>query len=509
MNSYYFNLRNIGFAFISLFLLQSCSRNPVTGKKEFMLVSESQEKAMGAQADPGIVANYGLYQDEAMQSFINQKGKEMAAISHRPDLDYKFRILDSPVINAFAVPGGYVYFTRGIMAHFNNEAEFAGVLGHEIGHITARHSAQQMTKQTFGQIGLIGGMILKPELAQFGNELQQGLGLLFLKFGRNAESQSDKLGVEYSTQIGYDSHEMANFFGVLSRLQQQSGQSLPDFMSTHPNPANRFAKVHQMSDEIQKTVNPAQLKVNRESYLKMIDGITYGEDPRQGFVENQNFFHPELKFQFPIPSRWKTVNTPQMVQIGEPNGKALIIMTLSPEKTLTAAANSTIERDQLKVMESGNVNVNGLPGIAMVSEKAGQQQQGTQPLNILTYLIEYNGLIYQFHGLATKVDFNKYLNTMSNTMKNFRVLHDPAILNRQADVISIQTVPSNMTLAQALSRSNTPSDKMETMAILNNMKLTDQIKAGTMIKTLKKGNSATTKSGTTTTGKKKLKKGLK
>ena len=119
-------------------VFQACATNPVTGKKQVVLVSEAQELAMGQQYDPSIISEFGMYEDETLQRFIVEKGKEMGAISHRPHLDYQFRILDSPVINAFAVPGGYVYFTRGIMAHFNNEAEFAGVLGHEIGHVTAR-----------------------------------------------------------------------------------------------------------------------------------------------------------------------------------------------------------------------------------------------------------------------------------------------------------------------------------------------------------------------------------
>jgi predicted Zn-dependent protease len=127
----------------TVLLVSSCARNPVTGKRQVALISEEQEIAMGKEADPQIIAQYGLYEDANLQAFINQKGKEMAAVSHRPNLDYQFRIVDSDILNAFAVPGGYVYFTRGIMAHFNNEAEFAGVLGHEIGHITARHSVSQ------------------------------------------------------------------------------------------------------------------------------------------------------------------------------------------------------------------------------------------------------------------------------------------------------------------------------------------------------------------------------
>ena len=211
--------------FLSIFLItNSCSVNPVTGKKELSLMSEKQEIALGKQSDPSIVANFGLYQDPKLQTFITQKGQKMAKISHRPGLKYEFKVLDSPVVNAFAVPGGYVYFTRGILAHFNNEAEFAGVLGHEIGHVTARHSAKQYSNQMLAQLGFFVGMVVSPEFRQFADVTQQGLGLLFLKFSRDHESQSDKLGVEYSTKIGYNAHEMADFFKTLSRLSEGQKQ---------------------------------------------------------------------------------------------------------------------------------------------------------------------------------------------------------------------------------------------------------------------------------------------
>src|SRR5688572_19950452 len=316
--------------FLSALLFNSCATNPVTGKKQLVTMSEEQEIAMGKEADPQIVAQYGLYQDQALQNFIQEKGKQMAAISHRPGLDYQFRIVDSEVINAFAVPGGYVYFTRGIMAYFNNEAEFAGVLGHEIGHIAARHSVEQQRNQMLGQIGLIAGVVVAPQLAQFAEAASQGLGLLFLKFGRDAERESDKLGVEYSTKIGYDASEMADFFTTLERQGQASGSSeLPSFLSTHPNPGERQQTVAQLAADWKKTQNLTNPAVNRNQYLQRIEGLVFGEDPRQGFRENNVFYHPELKFQFPTPSGWAYMNSPQRVQLGSQDGKALMILMLA------------------------------------------------------------------------------------------------------------------------------------------------------------------------------------
>ena len=485
------NLINLFALIFTALLFQTCAVNPVTGKKEIMLVSEAQELAMGQQADPGIIANFGLYNDERLQTFINEKGKQMGAISHRPNLDYQFRILDSPVVNAFAVPGGYVYFTRGIMAHFNNEAEFAGVLGHEIGHITARHSAAQMSKQQLYGGLFVAGMIVSEDFRQMSELGQQALGLLFLKFGRDDESQSDELGVDYSTQVGYDSHEMANFFGVLHRIQQKAGVNIPTFQSTHPDPVDRFNKVHQMSDAYQQAYNASNLKVNRDSYLRMIDGMVYGEDPRQGYVKYNTFFHPELRFHFPVPPNWQIVNTPQMVQMASTDGKALMFLTLSQQSTLQAAAQETVEQDGLQVIEATETTVNGLPAYAMISTLAQQQQQPQQQqqqdLRILTYLIQYNGLIYKFHGLTRTPDFNTYYRTFTNTMANFDVLTDPARINVTPDVIQIAQVSRAESLGSALNRMRLNQDAMEEMAILNNMELTTQLNPGMLIKTIRRG----------------------
>lgn len=359
-------------------IFPSCALNPVTGKKEFSLMSHKQELALGQQSDPSIIASFGLYEDEALQKFINDKGTAMAKISHRSDLEFKFRILDSPVVNAFAVPGGYVYFTRGILAHFNNEAEFAGVLGHEIGHITARHSAKQYTKATIAQVGLFAGMILSEDFRKYADAANTGLQLLFLKFGRDHESQSDRLGVEYSTKVGYDAHEMANFFKTLDRVSGGSEGRIPEFMSTHPDPLNRFEKVEELATEWQTKEAGSNYKVNRDSYLRMIDGLIYGDDPRQGYVENFQFYHPELKFQYKVPNGWKTVNSPQQVQMAPEDGKALMILTLGQGQSLEESAEKFVTENQLTLADAQKIQVNGLPALRIISDQIPQQQQYQQ-----------------------------------------------------------------------------------------------------------------------------------
>lgn len=476
-------------ALFVLLMLNSCSRNPVTGKKEISLMSSAQEQAAGDQADPSIIQAYGLYPDQRLQDFINEKGKAMGKVSHLPDINYQFRLLDSPVVNAFAVPGGYVYFTRGIMAHFNNEAEFAGVLGHEIGHITARHSAKQQTQQMLGQALFMGGVIASEKFRTVAQQASQGLGLMFLKFGRDHESQSDELGVEYSTKIGYDSHEMADFFQTLNRLSSKSGQSIPDFLSTHPNPVNRYAKVHEMSDDMQKKLGLRRLKVNRDEFLRLIDGLTYGEDPKQGYLENDVFYHPELLFQFPVPRDWQLQNSPSQVMMGPQDGKAMMIFTLSPEKTLDAASQSVVKQFELNVLESQRTNVNGFPAIAMVTDQQAQQDQSGQQVagaRILTYLIQKDNFIYVFHGLSEQADFNSYSGTFKRTMTNFETLTDRSKINVEATKIKIATVKSTANLRDALLALGTSNRDLEELSIVNGMQLADQVERGMLIKTFSK-----------------------
>jgi predicted Zn-dependent protease len=566
-------------AFILLF--NNCSRNPVTGKREFLLMSESQELALGKESDPQVEGQFGTYPDSAMQRYLNDRGQAMAKISHRPNLPFQFKVVDSDVVNAFAIPGGYVYFTRGIMAHLNSEAQLMGVLGHEIGHITARHSAQQYTSQTFTQLGLVIGMIAFPKFQQFGDLANTGLQLLFLKFSRNHETQSDKLGVEYSSKLGYDAHEMANFFNTLGRLSagEDGSQRIPTFMSSHPDPGDRYTNVNALATAFQLN-NQGNYRAERERYLRLIDGITYGEDPRQGYVTNNQFYHPELKFQFPIPQGWKSVNTPSQVQMASPDQKAMMLMTLSGEKTLDAAAQGVVKEYNLRVLDQRNINVNGLQAIVQIADQipANQQQavqqgqamtpreqqnngmsqtngggqttttnggqtkapksaptapsnqggttntgqlpsnsgntgnqggntgqsqdpnqgqgqgqtqgqsqgQATQTPRVQTFLIQYNGLIYRFHGISAGVDFGNFEREFTNTMRGFQSLSDPSKLNVQADHVRLRSVMFDATLNDALRSFGVSESKFKELSILNGLALTDRVTSGTLVKVIGK-----------------------
>jgi len=479
-------IKNIGFG-LALVLLSNCATNPVTGRKQLVMMSEKQEIAMGEQSDPEIMAFFGSYTDPQLQKFISEKGQEMVKISHRNNITYEFKIVDSPVINAFATPGGYVYFTRGIMAHFNNEAEFAGVLGHEIGHVTARHSVIQQRNAMLGQLGLIAGVILVPELSNFVEPLSSGMQLALMSFGRDAERQSDKLGVEYSTRIGYDASEMAEFFKTLQRQEQAGGgEKIPDFLSTHPSPEERNITVTKLASEWKTKLKLTNPKINRDSYLKKIDGLIVGEDPKQGFVESNIFYHPVMKFQFTIPANWKLQNTPQQVQMAPDNGEAMLMLTLAGKVPLEEAAHKLLKDYNLTPVESQKETINGLDAILIVADQ--KQEGGT--IRVLSTLIQYEGNVYSFMAISERSKFPVYQAAFLSTVKNFKPLTDTDKLNRKPDVIRIKTVPQSMTAQAAFQNFNMPSNRFEELAILNGMQMNDRLDKGTLIKVIEKQASS-------------------
>ncbi|MCJ7595589.1 MAG: M48 family metalloprotease, partial [Desulfobacterales bacterium] len=294
-----------------LLWIPSCAVNPVSGRPEIMLLSEGDEVKLGGQTDVQVVKEYGIYDDPKLASYLNDLCRRMGKLSHRPNLPYQFKILDTSVVNAFAVPGGYIYFTRGILASLNSEAELAGVMGHEIGHVTARHSAEKYSRAQLAGIGLGLGSIFSDTFRALSDFAQLGVGMFFLKFSRDNERQADDLGVEYASRAGYDASQLAHFFETLEKMNPGSDRSgLPGWFSTHPNPENRVQAVRARSMEWRQRLGKGDLEVRREEYLRLMDGLVFGEDPRQGYVEEGVFYHPELRFQFPVPQDWKLNDTP-------------------------------------------------------------------------------------------------------------------------------------------------------------------------------------------------------
>ena len=474
-------LKFILVSFIALIL--ACAVNPVTGKRQLMLLSESDEIQLGKSSDAEIVKQYGVYPDVSLSTYISDIGMKMAQLSHRPNLPYEFKVMDTPVINAFAIPGGYVYITRGILAYLNNEAELAGVMGHEIGHITARHSAEQYSKAQLAQLGLGLGSVLSETFQKYAGIAQFGVGMLFLKFSRENESQADELGVQYSTEAGYDATQMANFFNTLDRMSPYGSQDgLAEWFSTHPNPEGRAVKVETEAKEWRQKTGNKSLVVDRDEFLHHIDGIVFGDDPRQGYLENGIFYHPDLTFLFSIPADWKTLNTPTQVQITSPEQDAVILFTMDASATPEAAAAKFISDSKASVVSQNNTQVHGMPATALTADIQSQQEV----LRVLAYFIKKNQNVFVFYGFTAQPSFETYKSNFQQTISSFNRLTDQSKINVKPDRVRLKTVTRSGPLKDILIGFKFSGDDLDKMALLNGMQLTDSVPANTLIKIVEK-----------------------
>jgi predicted Zn-dependent protease len=467
-----------------LFWIPSCAVNPVTGKQELMLLSERDEINLGQETDVQVVKEYGIYEDPKLTAYLNDICQRLGKVSHRPQLTYHFKIVDASVVNAFAVPGGYVYFSRGILAALNNEAELAGVMGHEIGHIAARHSAQQYSKAQLAQVGLGIGAILTESMPILSSLAQLGVGMLFLRFSRDNERQADDLGVEYSSKAGYEAKQMASFFETLERMNPGSDRSgLPGWFSTHPSPEDRVQAVRVRAKEWQEKLSLKGPKVDRESYLREIDGLIFGDDPRQGYVAENIFYHPILRFQFPVPVKWKVNNRPSQVQIVSEGQDAIILFFIVTGTSSREAARGFVSKTSALVVRSDAVLVNGLPSQRLVSDI--RTQKGI--LRVMSYFIEKDRKIYVFHGLTSIDRFQNYGALFDNTIRQFKDLTDPKRIDVKPDRIRIRATKTSDTLENALRSWGVPNEKLKEMVLLNGENLNQVIPANTLVKVVEKG----------------------
>jgi predicted Zn-dependent protease len=465
--------------------LSSCAVNPVTGKHELMLLSESDEIKLGRETDLEVIQKYGVYEDERLNSYLNDICQRLKVVSHRPQLAYNVKIVDSPVVNAFAVPGGYIYFSRGILAAINSEAELASVMGHEMGHITARHSAQQYSKAQIAQIGLgIGSIFIdSPILTSLG---QLGVGLLFLRFSRDNERQADDLGVEYASKAGYDAIHMAQFFEILERMNPGSDRSgLPGWFSTHPSPEDRIQRVRQRSKEWKERLGLKELRVGREEYLRRIDGLVYGEDPRQGYVSENVFYHPQLRFQFPVPTNWKLNNTPSQVQIVNKDGDGIILFGITKAISSREVARKFISETKANLLSSEAVIVNRFPSQRIISDI--QTQKGV--LRVLSYFIEKDNKVFIFHGVSPNNRFQHYVYLFDNTMRNFKELIDSKRINVRPDRIRIISANRSDSIENILLSVGVKNDELKGLILLNGATPKQFISIGTLIKVIEKGTT--------------------
>ena len=473
------SMTRIGAIVLLVLAALACAVNPVTGKKELMLYSEGQEIELGKQTDAEVAATYGIYDDPALQAYIGKMGSALAAKGQRPGLPWRFSVLDTPVVNAFAVPGGAVYVTRGILAMMSSEAELAAVLGHEIGHVNARHSMAMMSQQQMAQLGLVAGSILSKDFAKYAGMAGVGLQVLFLKFSRDHEYQADDLGVAYARAGGYDPGDMAVTFVALQKMGDLSGGStLPGFLSTHPLTADRISRV-------QANLKPEDRQLARrpEAYLQTVENVVYGEDPRQGYVENGVFYHPVLRFQFAIPAGWKVDNMPSQVMLvaADKNGGVI----LQGGKTADSAEEFA-RKQSAQFTESGGTllgeNRTTINGLACFEQAYTIPQENAEPVRLSLSYLKKGDWVYAFSAMSLANGFSKYAPDFKRVVTSFRDLSDASKLDRQPQRLGLVKANGRDTLQAIFKKAGMPEKSWPQFAVWNGLEATAVPAAGKLVK---------------------------
>ena len=454
-----------------------CAINPATGTNQLMLVSEDQEIAMGRQADSAVVASIGLYPDPVWQRYIQQLGARLAATSERPNLPWTFRVVDDPAVNAFAIPGGFVYVTRGILPYFNSEAQLASVVGHEIGHVTARHTAAAMSQQQLIGLGLAVGSMASSQVAKYAATANQALGILYLKFSRDNESQADQLGLRYMLRANYDPREMPAVFVMLDQEGKTGGGGrLPEWLETHPTPVHRLEAINQQIAALPQSFSGTV--VNRDIYERLLDGLMFGLNPRQGYFTGSQFYHPDLRFRLAFPDGWTTNNGAQSVIAVSPAQDAAVELSQATEASADAATQAFLSQQGITSGASARVSLTGgLPGVS--TSFAAAATNGTLRGTVL--FAEYGSAVYRIVGYASEASWPTYQGTVERAEQSFQRLTDPAALSAQPQHVNIVQLGQRTTIEELVRQRASPIPGA-TLAIINQVELQTPFASGRLVK---------------------------
>jgi len=454
-------VRRYGLVLIAVVAL-ACVTNPATGRSQLNLLPEAQEIALGQEADKQIRAEMGVYDDAGWQAYVTRVGMAIAKKSHRPHLPWSFVVVDASAVNAFALPGGFIYVTRGILPFLQTEAELANVLGHEIAHVTALHGADAYTKQQFTGVALGVGRILAPERYQGLFGVAEGaLGLLFLKHGREAEIEADRLGVGYAASSGWDPAGMVGLLSTLGRLSEASGSSrgVPNFLTTHPLPADRIDSVRALVTAAQ---GPGAQTVNAAEFSGRLPGVVWGDSREQGIVRGREFAHPILRIALRFPDGWEISNGASQVT-AQPSGEAqaAVVLRVVPNASGGPAQTARTQMAAAKLTEvsGGDATINGLR--AYVGTYRGEQEV------VRAAFIAVGSTTYLLAGVATSQAFNGSQGTFANTIESFRTMTQAEADQIQPFRVGQYTVRSGDTWTSIAAAAALRPISASTLAIMN------------------------------------------
>lgn len=367
-------------ALAAALLLAGCATNPVTGGQNFVMMSEEQEVQLGRQHHQAVLQQFEVLDTPGLQEYAGAIGESLARDSHRPNLVFHFTVLDDPMVNAFALPGGYIYITRGILAYMNSESHLAGVLGHEIGHVTARHSVRQQSQGALA--GILGGILGAYTGSQAISDLSNVVGAAWISgYGRKHELEADRLGAEYLARSGYDPEEMIDVIGILksqeefalARAQEEGRepQSYHGLFSTHPRNDARLQEVIRAANRF-RVINP--VPVDREAFLRRLDGMTFGLNEEQGVLRGNQFYHRSMNFTVRFPDGWRVDNRPdRIVAVAPDNGAVIQLMAEDLNRRETPRQFLTNKFSNLSQGEALGENNQGYTGISEIDTPFGKR----------------------------------------------------------------------------------------------------------------------------------------
>jgi predicted Zn-dependent protease len=367
-----------------------CATNPVTGQRELSLVSEQQELAMGQQAHHQVIAEYKVYDEKPeLSRLVNEIGQRIASTSERPNLPWTFTILDTGMVNAMALPGGYIYITRGMLERINSNDELAGVLGHEIAHVTARHAAQRISRAQLTQLGLVLGSAVAGPAAtqQYGQFAELGAALLFQRYSRAQETQADLVGTSYMAGVGYNPLGAERMLIALQRLSRIEGSAVERYFASHPDPAQRVRDVRRRSEEIQQaTPNNVFTPLERNQFLRLTEGMITGNSTQHVVIANNVIHDRAHGMVLPVPAGWVATTAPGVLFAIQPQQQNVRAQFVVQEVDLrTLGANQATARDavrqrlqQMGLTYAGSREVTaGTRERFTVDVWSGRTQQGT------------------------------------------------------------------------------------------------------------------------------------
>lgn len=472
--------------------LAGCAVNPVSGQTEMALISEEKEIELGKKNDVEVRKHYGVYNDKQLQAYVDGIGQQLAKRSHRPNIKYTFTVLDSPEVNAFALPGGYIYITRGILAYVNSEAELAAVIGHEIGHVTARHSVRQYSKAAATSVGFTVASILVPELrTDVSQQLLNVLGNAIISgYGREAELEADRLGAEYIARDGYQPTAMIDVIGVLknqeesererAKREHREPQVYHGVFASHPSADNRLQQVVAQAEHL-KLAGHVNGRAGRQRYLERINGVVFGDPVSQGIRRNNRFYHKGLGLTLEFPQGWQIENRPTQLLARNAARDALIDVRPVEYKDKKLPAPEQLVKEKLKtdVIEGGALTDSRLPSFSTIRKL--RSPWGKRKTRVTA--LYFGGQAYLIYGTAKdEKRFAELDPVFLKTMSSLRPLNNNEIKLAEGLHIRVVHVRPGQTFSSLARQSPVTNYPELTLRLINNKFPNGTLAVGEQIK---------------------------